>query len=85
VHQQIGGDAAGVIPVEPPLEVAVGIPVVLGRGAQEAVPIGILRIGLGGNHVAPGRLVGQPVAIPEGAHEMDVAHHALLMSSLAFL
>ena len=50
----------------------------LRRGAQEAVPIGILRRGFRRDHIAPRRLVGQPVAIPEGAHEMHVADHALL-------
>src|ERR1019366_5324194 len=85
MHQQVGGDAAGIIPVEAPLEVALRIPIALGRGAQETVEIGVLGRGIGRDGIAPGRVVGQRVAVPEGAHVMYVAHHALFDKFLGLL
>src|ERR1035437_9782052 len=78
VDEEVCGDAAGVIPVEAPLEVALRIPVALGGGAEEAIEIGVLRRGFGGDDVAPGGIVGEGVAIPESADVVDVADHALL-------
>ena len=78
VDEEVCGDTAGVIPVEAPLEVALRIPVALGGGAEEAIEIGVLGRGFGGDDVAPGGIVGEGVAIPESADVVDVADHALL-------
>ena len=79
VDHQVGGDAAGVVPIEAPLEVALLVEVLGGGGAEEALPVGVLLGGVGGNGVAPGRgAVGQVVAIPEGADVVAVADQALL-------
>ena len=42
VDQKVGGDAAGIIPIEAPLEVAARIPGALRGGSQEPVEVGVL-------------------------------------------
>ena len=77
MHQQVGRDAAGIIPIKPPLVIALQIERPLGSGAQESSASRCSGAGIGGNVVAPGRIVVERIAIPEGADVMDVADHAL--------
>src|SRR5262249_56182804 len=55
MHQQVSRDAARIIPLEPPLAVPMRIPIALGRGAEELQPVGVLRVGLAANSLAPPR------------------------------
>ncbi len=77
VHQQIGRDAARVVPVQAPLIEPVGIPRLFGCAFEESLPVGIGFARVGGNLVAPRRIVVQRIAIPERANIVHLADHSL--------
>src|ERR1051326_3592486 len=85
VDQQVGRDATGVIPIKPPLEIALGVPGALGRRPQKFRAVGILRVGFGRDRIAPGWIIGRRIAIPERAHVMDVPNLPLFYHLLGFL
>ena len=87
VDEQVGRDAAGVVPVIAPLEVAILVErniLVLG-GFEEALPVGVFGTGVRRDDVAPcgggaGRRVLRriEVAVPEGAHVVALADKSVV-------
>ena len=78
VDHQVGGDTAGIVPIQTPLAVAMGVERLLRRRPQELLPIGVLRGEGRVERVAPGgRAARQSVAVPERPDVVAVANNSL--------
>ena len=76
MDEEVGCDAAGIIPIAPPAQETVGIVGAFGCGAEERVPVEILA----GPHIRVGRI--GPEIVKVVARVIDLRDHYIAEDSL---
>src|SRR4051812_30225906 len=77
MHEEVGGNAARIVPIESPLIKPLRVPFTLWRTLEEPAPVRIFRTRTRRDVVSPDGFRWNVVPVPEGSNVVHLADHPL--------